>query len=686
MNNLIKISDSLSQKFLIRVIRRGMTMLIPMLLISSVVQALIALPIPAYGEFITAFCGGVPYTILSYIRDFAFSYFSVTLTLAISISFVLEKETAIEVSVFAPLTACVSFLLIMRLNAGGAESKLGVQSSFLAMVVALVVSAVYVRLVDSKLGSLWKISSGHDVIYKGAMRALIPMIVIIPCAALCSFLLYDILGIDNITLWLGALIDNLVSDLKSDFAVAVVCTAVIHSLWFFGIHGSNVVENVMQAHTAVGPDIIFSKTFFDVFVLMGGCGTSVCILLSILLFSRYGKFKSIAKTAFFPVMLNINEIITFGFPIIWNPVMLIPFMLVPLECIVISYFAIKAGIVAPVISEVTWTTPILVSGYAATGSVGGLLLQLVNITIGTATYTPFIRIYENVYAKRVKAQIKEMVDELKEKEESDGEVTFLERTDTLGVAANMLMDDLRDAVKNKQLYIVFQPQFEADGRCVGAEALSRWKHPMAGPIYPPLIIYMAKKGGFLSQLEENLFDEACRAIKETQQNSDKPFKISVNVTARSLKWDGLERCISDSVEKYGISPDKLWIEITEQDIISRDQEILDKITRLRQKGHEFLIDDFGMGRTSILYLQTELFDGVKLDGSLVKTIVNDERSREIVSSVIDLGKKLNVRTVAEYVETKEICQMLDSLGCDWYQGYYFSKPVSLIEFMDILNK
>ncbi len=685
MNKIMKNSDRLSQMFLLRVIRRGMTMTIPMMLISSIALAVTEFPIPAFTNFIENLWGGIIYNVLSDISKFAFPYFSVMLVIAISISYVLEKNMSVEVAVPAPIFACLSFLFIMRVSASQSAENLGTQSSFLAIIISLAVTAAYVRLVNSKLGNLWKISAGHDIIYKGAMRSVIPMLVVSLGVALFSYILYHILKIEDVSVWLSTNIDSLISGMNNEFLTAVLCTFIIHVFWCFGIHGSNLMEPFMVSHSAIGTDIIFNRTFFANFVLMGGCGTTVCLLLSILLFSKYGKMKNLAKTAIFPVALNINEIITFGLPIILNPILLIPFMIVPIECVVISYMAIKTGLVPHVMSEVSWTTPILVSGYFATGSIRGSVLQLICVVIGTLTYTPFIRGYEKLDVERIKNQINTMVAELQEYEKGNGNADFLERTDMYGVAANMFMNDVRDAVKNKELYLVYQPQFEADGTCVGAEALTRWKHPIAGMIYPPLIIYMAKKGGFLSNLEENLFDMACSAVKRTQESSDKPFKISINVTAKSLKWQRFEECLSEKVEKYGIEPKKLWIEITEQDIVSKEKNIIDKITRLRSKGHEFLIDDFGMGKTSILYLQTELFDGVKLDGSLTKTL-NDVRSREIISSVITLSERLKVRTIAEYVETKEECEILDKLGCDWYQGYYFSKPVSLEEFIDRLNQ
>ncbi|MEE1341284.1 MAG: EAL domain-containing protein, partial [Lachnospiraceae bacterium] len=163
------------------------------------------------------------------------------------------------------------------------------------------------------------------------------------------------------------------------------------------------------------------------------------------------------------------------------------------------------------------------------------------------------------------------------------------------------------------------------------------------------------------------------------------FKISVNITAKSLLWD-IDDCIQEFEEKYEVSPKKLWIEITEQDMISKADVIINKINKLKSMGHTLIIDDFGMGYTSLLYLQSNFFNIVKLDGSLIRDILTNTTNQKIVASIVELGEKLNVKVIAEYVETKEQCQLLEELGCNLYQGYFFSKPISLEDFIKELKR
>ncbi len=256
-----------------------------------------------------------------------------------------------------------------------------------------------------------------------------------------------------------------------------------------------------------------------------------------------------------------------------------------------------------------------------------------------------------------------------------------ERKDVLGGVARVLSADLKDAIRDKKLFFVYQPQVDADEICIGAEVLIRWIHPIAGFIYPPLIIQLAKEEKLLHDIEAYLFDETAYAVCEIDKVIRTEFKISVNITNESLAWEDFEYCLADKVRKYNVSPTRIWLEITEQDALVSSQEMLDKIQRLKEQGHKFLIDDFGMGHTSLMYLQTNHFGVVKLDGSLTKDVLQNNRNKDIIAAITELGKSLHFETIAEYVETEEQKDKLLELGCNGFQGYYYSKPIALAELI-----
>ena len=144
------------------------------------------------------------------------------------------------------------------------------------------------------------------------------------------------------------------------------------------------------------------------------------------------------------------------------------------------------------------------------------------------------------------------------------------------------------------------------------------------------------------------------------------------------------KIFEQSLKKYQVAPEYLWVEITEQDVLSNKESVVSKIRQLKNCGHTLLIDDFGMGHTSLIYLQSNYFGVVKLDGSLVKNILENETNQKIVASIVELANRLGIKVISEYVETTEHWNKLKELGCDWYQGYLFSKPISLDEFIEYI--
>ena len=186
----------------------------------------------------------------------------------------------------------------------------------------------------------------------------------------------------------------------------------IHIFWFFGIHGGNVMDSIMVSafgenlinntsqyalnHDAFDKQLdIISKGFLDTFVFMGGAGTSLCIIIAVLIIARSRYMRSIAKMGGVFALFNMNEIVLFGFPIILNPILLIPFLLTPLTITLVSWSAMSLGLVARVVTEVHWAMPPLISGYLATGGhLSGSILQVINIAAGILIYLPFIRLMD----------------------------------------------------------------------------------------------------------------------------------------------------------------------------------------------------------------------------------------------------------------------------------------------------
>lgn len=681
-DRVLKLFLKIENSHLLSIVRRGLTMLVPIIVVGAVAHAILYFPNETFTYWITERYVWIA-MLLEMIYRATFGMFSMLLVVALAVSYSVEQGETIDKMFFYAITAMASFgtqLIVADSNA--IWDILGNQGCFVAMVVGLLSSVMFSRLERIECISLRKYTIGMDAVLANAIQSIFPGTITIGTFALFEYVLLKISGGKDIyTLW-ATYSEQMFASIGNGFLSALLYTVLVHVLWILGFHGSHMMENVaVNFFQTVGENIIFSKSMFDTYVMMGGCGTTICALIAIFLFTKKKRMRNIGKLAFPTVIFNANEILNFGIPIMLNPVFAIPFICVPIVALVLSYGAVALGIVPPVCNEITWTMPVLVSGYTASGSIAGVILQIVIITLGVMIYAPFLKIYEKIYDLRMHEKIKKLVDELQECEKKGENPNFLHRMDDTGMVTRMLLQELKIAIRQKELFLLYQPQMDGEGKCIGAEALLRWNHPEYGFIYPPLIIYLAKEGNILPELERMLFDTAIGAIKQVSESCGEEFKISVNITAHSLDWE-IEEYIEQKLKQYDVAAKYLWIEITEQDMLINSDMVIQKISRLKQAGHKLLIDDFGMGHTSLIYLESEYFDVVKLDGSLVRDILKKTTNQKIVASVIELAKKLDVKVVAEYVETQEEYNLLNNMGCDWYQGYLFSKPIPLNEFIE----
>lgn len=686
---LMHITDKMENSCVLGAIRQGMIMMIPLLVVGYLSAMLVNLPISAYQSFMHHLLGGRVEEFFLCLYSCVNRFFSVFLAAAVSVgySIMMRRKKGVNES-----TGSIIILVIITLAAFAGYSgiqyddfsvdKFSNMHTFSALLVALISSVAYYAL---KGRGIFRMIGQHgmntDSVYIAAIEGIGPALIIIGFFSLLHQLFNVCFGVDGIQELMEQIFNYLLTPIKNGLGSGLIVIFLTHGLWFLGFHGHNMLDTVIKQHFTDVTAGIFSKTMQDVFVLLGGAGAMLCLVTAILLFARKKDVRHLAFMAAPTVIFNISEIALFGIPVIFNPIFLVPFILVPIANFLITYGAIYSGIVPHVVNEVDWTTPILLSGYQATGSWRGAVLQVVCLTAGVLIYRPFVRIYEEQSRLRIARDVKRLVEEMQREEENNSIGILTKREDNLGYVARVLASELAEAVRNKELFMMYQPQVNCDGECIGVEALIRWNHPELGFIYPPLIIQLAKEAHILHKLEQFIFDEAAGAVTQMKPETSSEFKVSVNITNESLEWDGIEQCIADVVEKYHIPNEWFCLEITEQDALSTSIDIADKIKNLKAKGHKFLIDDFGMGHTSLMYLQTSYFNVVKLDGSLTRDILDNERNSDIIGSIVYLGQSLDFKIIAEYVETREQRDELERLGCNAFQGYLYSKPLKLEDLL-----
>ena len=225
-----------------------------------------------------------------------------------------------------------------------------------------------------------------------------------------------------------------------------------------------------------------------------------------------------------------------------------------------------------------------------------------------------------------------------------------------------------------------QPLVRADRTLKGAEALARWVHPARGLIMPVNFISVVEKTGLISKLDEYMWELAARKLREWKDIGRDNLTISVNISAKDFYYTDLYKTFTGLVEKYGIAPGNLNLEITETVLMSDLQHHMETLTRLQDYGFVIELDDFGSGYSSLNMLKDITADVLKIDMLFLRETEHTVRNRIILQSVISMAKQLGMAVITEGVETEEQLESLKKMGCELFQGYYFSRPIAVEEF------
>jgi diguanylate cyclase/phosphodiesterase len=240
-----------------------------------------------------------------------------------------------------------------------------------------------------------------------------------------------------------------------------------------------------------------------------------------------------------------------------------------------------------------------------------------------------------------------------------------------------LMNDLWMAVEREELRLHYQPKFQAaSGVIMGFEALVRWEHPTKGLLSPDLFLPLAEKTGIILPMGNWVIDEACRQLGVWRSQGQLNWSMAVNLSALQFEQPQLVDIVMESLERHAIPPDMLILEVTETTAMHNPEQSVEMLTRLTELGVKASIDDFGTGYSSLLYLKRLPACELKIDRAFVKELKGEGEDATIVSAIVALAKTLNLRVVAEGVETQEQCDFLTKLGCTTLQGYLLGKPVS----------
>ena len=407
MENILQAADKLFQNRYIISIKKAFTVTLPVIILGSIASLINNMPIDIVqaglstpvGQVIRAVNGAIwlgSTAIMAILIAWTLGYY-------LGNTYKMNGTLSALTSVSAYLTICVT-----TSDGGISLSQLGSSGLFGAILIAILATELYHAFSRLKIN----ISEDTAEEVRQMFEALFPVMLSIFSIALTNGIVLTTSGKGGDE-WIYTALSHLFSAADGGGLVgALLLVFGIHIFWFFGIHGGNVMDSIMVSafgenlihnasqyalnHDAFNEQLdIISKGFLDTFVFMGGAGTSLCIIIAVLIIARSRYMRSIAKMGGVFALFNMNEIVLFGFPVILNPILLIPFLLTPLTITLVSWSAMSLGLVARVVTEVHWAMPPLISGYLATGGhLSGSILQVINIAAGILIYLPFIRLMD----------------------------------------------------------------------------------------------------------------------------------------------------------------------------------------------------------------------------------------------------------------------------------------------------
>lgn len=418
-NRMMPVAGKLAEQKHMAAIRDGIVLTLPLLIVGSIFLVIGFIPIPGYNEFMAGIFGDQWRTKLLYPVGASFDIMA--LIVSIGVAYRLAERYKVD-PLAAGAISLSAFLLStpykIPFTPEGADKAvdvagiplvlMGSQGLFVAMILALISTEIYRKIVQKKI--VITMPDGVPPAVARSFVALIPAGVVILVVWLLRIILENT-SFESIHNVVRDLLVGPLSAVGGSLIGTIIAVLLIHLLWSAGLHGMNLVGGIMtpiwltlmdQNRAAFQADPngelpnVITTQFFDMWIFSGGSGATLALVLLMVFKARSEQMKKIGRLSVGPGLFNINEPVIFGVPIVMNPLLIIPFILSPIALVIISYMAMSFGWVAkPNGVAVPWTTPPIISGYLATGGkISGSVLQLVNFTVALLIYYPFFRLWD----------------------------------------------------------------------------------------------------------------------------------------------------------------------------------------------------------------------------------------------------------------------------------------------------
>lgn len=491
-------------------------------------------------------------------------------------------------------------------------------------------------------------------------------------------------------------VTSLISGVNIDpltFSGGLLYQTLLGLLGAIGINGHNMLfttkqaiysatqENMTAWAAGDAPLNILSQGFYDAFMSMGGSGNSISLLLCILLFSKERNHIMLALSALPLVIFNINEVLLFGLPIIFNPLLIIPFVMLPLLSFLITYVCIASGLVSPVVDIVNWMTPPLLSGYVAMGgNIDGSLLQLFIIVVGIFVYRPFYLTFVGKNLLYLKSVM------------SDTHVETTLFSNLLDSVRNSASRSLQQSLAQKRVAVLLHEgefvmhyqliQSVSDKHVFSFEALLRY-HDKTGKLCPPTFIGDFQLLNMMPMLDQLVID---KVLLDMQQMALSPSRrIAINISVASIERADFVSHLLSRLDYFSIPAQWLELEITEEATLSDHIQLLQTMEKLKSHDIKISMDDFGTGYASFPHLIKYPFDKIKLDRSLLLN-ASTQKGKELYQLIAKMGAIADCEVVAEGVETEAEYKFVAESGVDAVQGFLLARPQPLSATLVLINR
>ncbi|HFQ4947848.1 TPA: PTS sugar transporter subunit IIC/EAL domain-containing protein [Vibrio vulnificus] len=668
--NLKKVSKRLAPS--LQAIREGMIWLIPCLMLSA-----FALFFASMGEFVGGGRSGWINALYD-VHNAIASFFPYLMTA--TISYVLAMQWKLARPPMALLS--IIFLLIVG-HVVRADDTLKMFHIVIAIVTPLYAIPILAHLLHVPQLRITNSDSGGKLV-KESLNLVLPALLTAFIVVVINYLIFSMISFGD-----GLKLVQL-DYANEPYEFGITFAAMNSLLWFLGVHGYYallpLVELLQQASSLNYSTFVaggeghyaMNLSMMGTFVFIGGSGATLSLVVAMLLFAKQKSLKLIAIASIPIGLINVNEILLFGLPIILNPRMFLPFFLTPAVHVVTTLLAIEIGVINVPSASVPFNAPIIINAWLATsGDWGGVLLQLFNIAVGVVIYYPSVRNLNRLYSNReIKIDFLDTV-YVRRREEAD---TL--KDDPIATANDRArraqeVEQRLEHIGSKEFCLEYQPQVSHQtGRVVGCEALIRAIEPDGTLVYPGTFLPWLEEAGLMKDVDLWVLKTVAKDIQEWNRIG-LYVPVSINLTPAFLAD---QECM-DKLE-YILAPvaSQVHIEITEETLLVDEQVLARSFNLLHQLGVAVYIDDFGTGFSSLSYLNRFEVDAIKVDRSFVLALDN-EKGKKVFMSLLSVAEQLGLEVVIEGVESQQQLNHIPAKEHISIQGWYYSRSLQHNSFI-----